>query len=905
MTPLYKALKKNGTSFYAFPGAAEDISAAYQNSNYKMYFSKYVLLNFPKQDTPSTNNPAYFDFQNTSTFPNPVTKRNLGFQMPSAYTPPIDFKDQLVESLRNYVANHEVTMKESRLNSTEYYYDNTIISTPTEKIFWKWCKKLGLLSLEPANDGDEFFGNLVEFNANSTSNEFFPEILWRERESVDYSVLQFLKSPANVLQIQLQSDEYAYFQIGDVIEISGPTTVTGILVPPNFTPVRAIITAITPRNLTTGMIITTNLAYTGTTPVLAVAGDNTFVTLVYHRLVQYIGEVNGINNVQQSNRAYTEVYAHVPDSTGKTPDILFRIKDDKNYKPLMTYPILPSQNQPEIVGAELFTNPLVSNPNNYPGSYYGHFDTADFTYTTSDGDSIRRSGDYYGIRGTRDIPISDSRSIDGMTLDFDPSHYVKMNISGQPINNFDQFNAMMVNGEAPTDFEFNAILWYYTIEDTLGNKTNNVYGISFVDNPDNNPIPTETGKRIGAFRKLAASDVQDGTSYAFSLNLNFNIINENPQDTFNPEAINSLFSFNLFNDAMRRIGELNDAFLRILTSQNRLQSDIGNMKQLLYTQNDFQTINSRINNLDSLLKLYSTNQIDSTDSIFVSRDDSQRPPRINLTNIDVNYGVIYNFNTSNLYGVNGVIPGYVSVPMNKNFLINVRNDDVNDFSLPDNQKLTIILDKDLSYRQTVDIVVDGTANSTQNKQLEIFINFKFGDSQNPVESQLVETINLPVYYNNASGYLNTAATRERFAFDVDTYDNIRLNIGGTLELKLLATSSLVYNSISKGDEIILDDFIIGTSSRLNFSGQYKVNSVGSTNSLVSLDVNNNPSLIGFGNQSGITLPYTFNDPNKYLISSVPFFKLNKGIKYRITRISPSNDSELVDRYFVEKYDLAN
>ena len=49
-TPLYKFLKSNGTSFYAFPGAAEDISAAYQNSNYKMYFSKFVLLNFPKQN---------------------------------------------------------------------------------------------------------------------------------------------------------------------------------------------------------------------------------------------------------------------------------------------------------------------------------------------------------------------------------------------------------------------------------------------------------------------------------------------------------------------------------------------------------------------------------------------------------------------------------------------------------------------------------------------------------------------------------------------------------------------------------------------------------------------------------------------------------------------------------------
>jgi hypothetical protein len=29
--------------------------------------------------------------------------------------------------------------------------------------------------------------------------------------------------------------------------------------------------------------------------------------LVYNRLVQYIGEINGVSNVQEANRSYTEV----------------------------------------------------------------------------------------------------------------------------------------------------------------------------------------------------------------------------------------------------------------------------------------------------------------------------------------------------------------------------------------------------------------------------------------------------------------------------------------------------------------------------------------------------------------------------------------------------------------------
>ena len=88
-TPLYKFLKSNGTTFYAFPGAAEDISAAYQNSSYKMYFSKYVLLNFPKQNlNPGTqSNPVYFDFGGS-------------FVRSANANPTTNFSDGIVESLK-------------------------------------------------------------------------------------------------------------------------------------------------------------------------------------------------------------------------------------------------------------------------------------------------------------------------------------------------------------------------------------------------------------------------------------------------------------------------------------------------------------------------------------------------------------------------------------------------------------------------------------------------------------------------------------------------------------------------------------------------------------------------------------------------------------------------------------
>ena len=889
--PLYKKLKSNGTSFYAFPGAAEDISAAYQNQNYKMYFSKYVLLNFPKQVVASgtNSNPIFWDFQNTAGF-------GLGFQTSISYEQPNDYQDQLIESLRNYVANQEVVIKESKINNTEYYYDNTILTTPTEKIFWKWCKKLGMMSLELANDGDEYFGNLVEFQSkNASENDYFPEYLWRERESIDYNVASYI----NIDEfIRIQFSGTTRFQVGDVIEFFNITRseLNNIVGDGD----RCRITKIEDdgsgnHQITTDIRIGIDSLQTG------VVDADSIVTLVYHRLVQYIGEVNGINNVQQANRSYTEVYAHIPDSTGKTPDILFRTKFDKNYKPNMTFPILPSQYQPEIMGAEVFSSPIVSNPSNYPGSYYGQFDTQDFTYETSSGDTDRRSGDYFGISGNLAKAAVDTEMMDGVSIDFDPAHYVKMNIIGKEITNFDQFNAMMINNAPPEDFEFNAVLWYYTVEDSNGNKENNLYGISFVDNPDNNPIPTEAGFRIPAFRKLAANSTQDGVSYAFSLNLNFNIISENPQSTYNPEAINSLFSFNIYNEAMRRLSAVNDSFLNILMTQNQLQTDISNMKQLLYSQTDFATINKKIASLETLLRLYSTNQMADSDSISVQLDNTTSPPLIKLNNVDPSYNSIFSVKTSELYNINGAIPYNVTIPTNKSFLIYVENNDLQKISLPNNDKLTIVLDKDLSYKQSFDIIVDANTTATENKKLEVFIKYKYGESQNPVETQILETIDLPVYYNTSTQLPNSAVTSDRFNFQIDITKDISLDTGGILNVPIDSNVSLVKNSLKKGDTLVMSDFSVGTVSVTDLSGQYKIDRVGATNSYIYLDVNSNETIVNYG--ASQSLPLTFNGPVNYLLSNIPYFKFNKGVKYRITRISSSNFSEVSQRYFVEKMPL--
>ena len=884
-TPLYKSVKTNGTSFYAFPSAAEDISAAYQNSNYKMYFSKYVLLNLPKQNlnpgSGTASKQVYFNFD--SAFKKSVTA-----------TEPTDFKDQIIESLRNYVANQEVVIKESRLNNTNYYYDNNALETTTEKIFFKWAKKLNIIDFEPAIPDDEYFSSIAEFqSANINDPEYFPEYLWKERELTNWDTTTF-RSDVGSLQIEFNGT--TNFRVGDIIniynvsnssiynEIVGINTSVGINVKVN---------AIIAPDGISGQKVTFDTDYNGSDYT-----DNTGkAKLVYNRLVQYIGEVNGISNVQEANRSYTEVYAHIPDHTGQTPDILFRTMTDVNYKPNLSFPILPSQYQTEIMGAESFNSPIVSSPLNYPGSYLGQFDTLDWTYETKTGDSIRRSGNYYGVNGDTNSPIINGNTIDGITMDFNTTHYVKMNILGRNLTNFDQFDALSVNNLPPSDFEFNAILWYYTVEDAAGNQKSNLYGLSFLDNPDNNVIPTETGLKFPTYKKFVTTDTQDGTSFAFSLNLNFNIINENPQDSYNPEAINSMFSMNLFNQSMSKLAATNDSFVNLIAEQGIIKDEITALTGLLYTQTDLATINSKISNLENLLRLYSTNQIVATDTIDVTTI-SGTPPSIRLNTINTTYERVYVYNATDMYNTQGMIPANLSVPNNRDFLINFTNNDEVELNLADN--LTFVLDRDLYYRQSVDFLISASQYSSQNKKIDIYMNSDISSttSQN-TEVLIVGGIDLPIYYNTISQNPNTAYLWKDFKFQIDLTKDITLEVGSKLKLSFDVDQNIINNSIKVGDVMYLNNFFVGTVSVYDYSGQYTVQSL-STDSYVVFDISSNDSLVKYGASSSLPA-YFHTGTSSTLLSNIPYFSLNKGKSIRLTRVS--NSDILKERYSINIVDL--
>ena len=883
-TPLYSYLKQNGTSFYAFPGGGDDLSSVYQNINKQMYFSKFMLLNLPKQNLVhgTNSNPIHFDFYNN-------------FIEYNGAQPATNFNDQFVESLRNYVANMETTMRTSLIGSSTDFYDTTNLHTPTERIFWKWLKELNIISFEPADTGTQYFSNLPEFSSNLPSDQtYLPEILWTERTTNPFTVTSvqgILYNSVNVMSVTITPTLNCYLRVGDLINFTGfvnNTTIGMSTIASLLNGVNTYIQDIVNNNDGT-YTITTSISVANATSVYT-TGLGT-LSLVYNRVIKYIGEIQGVNNVQQANGSYTEVYANIPDYVGQIPDVLFRTTYDNNYLPGYSYPILPSQYQAEIVGAEIFSNPIVSSPQNYPGSYYGQFDTVDYTYTTENGDSLRRTGDYFGINGN----INESTltyNIDGISFDFDPTHYTKMNIIGQEITSFEMFSGLIFDNIPPQDFEFNAILWFYDVEDNNGNLATNLYGISLIDNPENNTKTDETNLRFPLLNKLCTTDNQDGTSYAFSLNLNFSILNDNVQDLANPDAINSLFSFSLFNNAMTQLSQTNDAFIKIVNDNAIIQQELSNLKQLIYTNTSLQTINNNIAYLQKLIQLYQYNQIIDSDTIYVTSDTSTNPPSITLNTQDPLYSQINNINITSLYNNSDLVVSDINVPNGRTFLINVINDDTLDNQINNNQNLGILISSDLRYGQKFNLIIDSNLTSSQNKKLDLMINY-VDSSNNIVTDYLIKNIDLPVYYNSFSNSQNSANLFKKFNFTID-YNNIILTPDNKLKIGIIGSSNILSNSINKGDYLVLNDFVVGSASNIiDYSGQYFVIDPVSSNYII-LDVSTNSDLVNS----------VYKTNNEYNFSSVlytlPYITYNKGLKYTITRIDSTNTSSLSSRYLIEK-----
>lgn len=128
-TPFIKPRKQGGT-FYTFPSALEDIGININETRNKVALSHYMLLNIPA-------------FTSTS------MKTNLTYTDTNTYPYPGDYI--FAESLQNYAFNFETMVR----NQSTYNF--SLSATVSERAFWKWMQKTGMLKLTTSTANSSYY----------------------------------------------------------------------------------------------------------------------------------------------------------------------------------------------------------------------------------------------------------------------------------------------------------------------------------------------------------------------------------------------------------------------------------------------------------------------------------------------------------------------------------------------------------------------------------------------------------------------------------------------------------------------------------------------------------------------------------------------------------------------------
>jgi len=902
-TPLYKRMKAKGTSFYAFPSAALDLNLANYNEFYNLNFTKFALLNIPRQESAADPIDGVMDF---------IPKRNDGtnafYSDDPNYTTPITLSEQLVESLRNYVANYDTSLHESRINSNTDFYNIEVKHTPTELIFWKWCRKLNLIDFESAVHKVDWDKNLSDFdnpnNSTITHIDYFRKYLWKERDVINYPTVkpdeytlkyeesEDYKGKDNLYRTpKFTINEIAKLKVGDKVILTGNRSDQNLLSGGTVAVTFGQSYEVGKITFDTGSTyIWLDVNFTG-------GGEGnlltTYMYLDYHKLVEYVGEINQISNVKTASRVGQEITAYIPHQGGRTPTILYGIRDNSNYKPNLEIPILADEIQDKIVGAEDTTNsPIRKNPQDYPGSYYGQFDTNDNTYLCTNGDSKRYQGDYYGIKLTDNTGLDDedyiekltdfnSDNIDGVFLDFDKDHYYKMNIPNLETQNFDEFSSLSIEGNPPDDFDFNAILWYYELVETDPNDSTkkvsyvNLYGIEFLNNPENDD--DNYGTLISPYHKLVTNGSQDGLSYMFNLNLYYNIDNDVQPLVYDPSTIYNMFGFDMYNEMMSKFYKVNENFINIIQEFVRINMDLREMKSLIYSQTDVDSLKSRMNNMEELLRLYATNQFIDSDTARISTDYSGVYPKLQFNVIGVEYDQIENVSLTEAYNYNSSNSG-ISYPISLTFSNKMLLNLVNDNSYTENGNVTILLDRELKNKQKLDIVVKPEFAMYAQR---LYVNMMYNYNNDETEINIFD-IDLPrdldeynilspddsdftdSYYMNENIYVNCT----------DVFTGSSMCSSGYTELIMTEDMFKTGNTIYVQNLFFKDDF----GNVIDYSGAY-----------VLIDK------VGIN----ITISLLTEDVAGYISIGQPRVSFYRGLKVSILRVDGSDNIP----YFDQKYNI--
>ena len=563
-TPLIKALRhlgdnySSGGTMYVFPSASEDIGLNLNSNVNGVALSHYALLNIPP-----LQNSSYTDSPYVTNTPEGAAKA-------------------IAISLQNYMMNFETLL----LNDSNYNLSD--LSTVTEKVFWHWAKKVGILNPR----------NLEKVDG-------FENIYYDKKFNADQNI----------------------FQQDDTV-------------------------------------------------------------------IKCFGSIDAGNSLSTDFGMFNETYINIPTSYGAGP-VFLKSSYDNNYR-AKTY---RSANG----GAALEGRDYDNKYNSYLGDETPMYDQNTGYNTVS---SVVNGPD--GLEIVKDIDTLQRiarrhfSKLEGTAKDSDPN----INISSYDDINVDINNIFNID----TEFEFNAILLYYSIynqDDTIKTpQATNLFGIIFLDSPRISNTEEETFQ-IPTFKKIKSTSERFGNSYSFRVNIKTLSVYDNTdaiiQDNTTMSSINSIdfsdviYQLNRAIDIMntnvsatQKINQQYNSIISFYDAQTQKIDDIstalhsylnGTHTSFLDTSALFvNTIKVNSKNTSNNLEFYVIDVSDNTEDLYYGN------PKMIIDSSGIHGEYIYNFATYN----------------SKNFIIE-QDTNVGDDTVLTNSPIN-------PYFQVLDLVFNSSSN---------------------------------------------------------------------------------------------------------------------------------------------------------------------------------------------------
>ena len=161
ITPILKDPKKHGGTLYTFPSASRDLTRAFSNSEYEFAFSHFACLNLP-----DFRYGDFVDGDEKGIYLDNLCKHyytNSGLVADSDNDSLSTLASNKLNTclkwhMQSYIMNYEVAILNGfSLDSGRY--DNEILRTPSERIFFNWLQKVGAIKFSGKNETLSGYGH--------------------------------------------------------------------------------------------------------------------------------------------------------------------------------------------------------------------------------------------------------------------------------------------------------------------------------------------------------------------------------------------------------------------------------------------------------------------------------------------------------------------------------------------------------------------------------------------------------------------------------------------------------------------------------------------------------------------------------------------------------------------------